>query len=138
MGSPENVKHQLLEFRDSGIEISIDDFGTGYSSLAYLQDFDIDYLKIDQKFTRGVTEGDRTDGNKTLIESIIAMAHKLNIKVVAEGVETQEQLDFMKSVKCDYVQGYFISTPLTADDFEVLLSDSIDAITNPVVQAALN
>lgn len=125
MGSPKNVNDQLLGFRAMGIEVSIDDFGTGYSSLSYLQDLDVDYLKIDQKFTRGVTVGQHKKGYRSLIGSIVAMAHALDIKVVAEGVETEQQLNYMKSVGCDLVQGYLLSMPLPAIDFRDLLERKI-------------
>jgi diguanylate cyclase (GGDEF)-like protein/PAS domain S-box-containing protein len=115
------ITGQLLAFRDAGIQLSLDDFGTGYSSLSYLKKFHIDYLKIDQSFTRNLSPN-ATD--LTLCEAIIVMAHKLGIKVTAEGIETQEQCDLLAAAGCDYGQGYLFSKPLSADEFEKLLVTS--------------
>lgn len=112
------VKQRLKEFRRNGIEISIDDFGTGFSSLAYLRNFDIDYLKIDRAFTSNLVDN-TTD--QALVEAIIMMAHKLNIKTIAEGVETQNQQELLIKLGCDYVQGNFYSLPIPADAFEKLI-----------------
>lgn len=109
---------QLLAFRDAGIQVSLDDFGTGYSSLSYLKKFDIDYLKIDQSFTRNLSPN---ANDLALCEAIIVMAHKLGIKVIAEGIETQEQCDLLIAAGCDYGQGYLFSRPVSADEFEKLL-----------------
>jgi len=112
------ITGQLLAFRDAGIQVSLDDFGTGYSSLSYLKKFDIDYLKIDQSFTRNLNP----DANDlALCEAIIVMAHKLGIKVIAEGIETQEQCDLLIAAGCDYGQGYLFSKPVAAGEFEKLL-----------------
>ncbi len=112
------ITGQLLAFRDAGIQVSLDDFGTGYSSLSYLKKFDIDYLKIDQSFTRNLSP----DASElALCEAIIVMAHKLGIKVIAEGIETQEQCDLLIAAGCDYGQGYLFSRPVSADEFEQLL-----------------
>jgi EAL domain-containing protein (putative c-di-GMP-specific phosphodiesterase class I) len=107
--------NQLLMFRDAGLEVALDDFGTGYSSLAYLKRFDIDYLKIDKAFVRNLTEN---SDDQVLCEAIIVMAHKLGIKVIAEGVETEEQRRILVEAGCDYGQGYFFSRPLPVDQFE--------------------
>ena len=109
------IMQRVLELHDSNIEVSLDDFGTGYSSLAYLQRFDIDYIKIDRSFVRHLV-ADSTD--LALCKAIIAMAHTLNMKVVAEGVETTEQLDLLRTAGCDYAQGYLFSHPVPANDFE--------------------
>lgn len=109
------VSDRLLEYRDAGVQVAIDDFGTGYSSLAYLKEFDIDYLKIDQSFIRNLKAG---SSELTLSEAIIVMAHKLELKVIAEGVETAEQAELLKSIGCDYAQGYFYSRPIPAEDFQ--------------------
>lgn len=109
------VTDKLLSYRDAGIQVSLDDFGTGYSSLAYLKKFDIDYLKIDQSFTRNL-ESD-SDG-VALCEAIIVMAHKLGIRVVAEGVETSYQQQILAEAGCDFGQGYLFSKPLPLADFE--------------------
>lgn len=110
------IQHKLLEFEEQGIAIALDDFGTGYSSLSYLKKFDIDYLKIDQAFVQNL-ETDRND--QILCEAIVAMAHKLEIQVIAEGVETIAQREYLKSIECDYIQGYLISRPIPADEFEI-------------------
>ncbi len=116
------IAQALLGCRDEGIQIAIDDFGTGYSSLAYLNKFDIDYLKIDQSFIRNLSPG---SSEMALSEAIIVMAHKLGLKVIAEGVETREQRDLLASVGCDYAQGYLFAKPLPPDEFEALLFSSV-------------
>lgn len=112
------VKQRLLEFRNSGIEVSIDDFGTGFSSLSYLKQFDIDYLKIDRSFISDLAVD---PGDKALTEAIIVMAHKLDIETIAEGVETEEQRDMLAAFGCDYVQGFLYSPAVSAEEFEKML-----------------
>jgi diguanylate cyclase (GGDEF)-like protein len=109
------ISHQLLDFRDAGIEVAIDDFGTGYSALSYLKEFDIDYLKIDKSFVDGISAG---SSDLALCEAIIAMAHKLNLKVIAEGIETKDQYILLSGIDLDYCQGYLFSKPLPADQIE--------------------
>ncbi len=113
------ITGKLLEFRDAGIQAAIDDFGTGYSSLAYLKKFDIDYLKIDQSFVCNL-ESDPDD--MALSEAIIVMAHKLGLKVIAEGVETEVQRKLLVEAGCDHAQGYLFSKPVPAKKFEELLN----------------
>lgn len=108
------VTEKLLAYRDAGVQVSLDDFGTGYSSLAYLKKFDIDYLKIDQSFTRNI---DTDLNDQILCEAIIVMAHKLGMKVIAEGVETEAQRQVLLAAGCDYGQGYLFSKPVRASDF---------------------
>lgn len=112
------VISELLAFRDAGIQVAIDDFGTGYSALSYLKKLDIDYVKIDQSFILNL-EAD--DNDKALAEAIVVMAHKLGLKVIAEGVETQQQLDLLASMGCDYAQGFLYSRALTPADFARLM-----------------
>jgi diguanylate cyclase (GGDEF)-like protein/PAS domain S-box-containing protein len=112
------ITDKLLQFRDAGIQVSLDDFGTGYSSLSYLQRFDIDYIKIDQTFVRNLTPG---SNDLALCEAIIVMAHKLGMKVVAEGVETVTQRNLLSAAGCDYGQGYLFSKPLPVGEFESFL-----------------
>ena len=119
------VSEKLLAFRDAGIQVSLDDFGTGYSSLSYLKKFDIDYIKIDQSFTRNLQPN---SDDMALCEAIIVMAHKLGIKVIAEGIETLEQRDLLTAAHCDYGQGYFYSRPIPATEFEELLKTNIMAL----------
>ena len=107
--------HQLHEL---GVQLAIDDFGTGYSSLSYLKRFPVDYVKIDQAFIRGLGEGTE---DAAITRAIIAMAHSLGLKVVAEGVEDQAQLAFLKEHECDEVQGYLISRPIDAEGLAALL-----------------
>lgn len=119
MEAEDLITNRLLDFRDAGIQVAIDDFGTGYSSLSYLKQFDIDYLKIDQSFVRNLEE-DTND--RTLCEAIIVMAHKLDIKVIAEGVETKSQDRMLRDFGCDYAQGYLYSRPISALDFTALIA----------------
>lgn len=116
------AKEHLLIFRDAGIPVAIDDFGTGYSSLAYLNKFDIDFLKIDQTFINQLTPG---SSDFVLCEAIIAMAHKLGLKVVAEGVETKAQLGLLVSVGCDFAQGYLFAKPMPAEQFEQMMLSGV-------------
>lgn len=109
------VTEKLLAFRDAGIQVALDDFGTGYSAMSYLQKFDIDYIKIDQSFVRDMVEN---PGDQAIAEAIIVMSHKLGIKVIAEGVETQAQRDLLAAAGCDYVQGYYFARPMPGDQFD--------------------
>lgn len=111
----------LQKFQKRGIHISIDDFGTGYSSLSYLKKFPIDVLKIDQSFVRDITED--SDSAK-IVSLILSMAHTLNLRVIAEGVETEKQLAYLQKHDCDMCQGYYFSKPVPAEDFEVLLRNN--------------
>jgi len=112
------ARNFLLEFRNKGIEVSIDDFGTGFSSLSYLKEFNIDYIKIDRSFISNLIHN-TTD--RALVEAMIVMAHKLDIKTIAEGVETNEQQDLLIEFGCDYVQGFLYSPPVPATEFEDLI-----------------
>jgi len=114
------VKSTLLAFHEAGIKVAIDDFGTGYSSLAYLRKFDIDTLKIDRSFVSDL-EGVGLD----ICEAIIVMAHRLGLDVVAEGVETARQRDILKSIGCDYAQGFLYAPGLPAADLEAMLSHRV-------------
>jgi EAL domain-containing protein (putative c-di-GMP-specific phosphodiesterase class I) len=116
----QKVKDQLLAFRDAGIEVALDDFGVGYSSLSYLKRFDIHYIKIDRVFVGNLTE--KSD-DLALCEAMIAMAHKLGIRVIAEGVETQQQRDILVATGCDFAQGFLFSGPVSAADFERFLEN---------------
>jgi diguanylate cyclase (GGDEF)-like protein len=109
---------KLHEIRGLGVEISIDDFGSGYSSLAYLKDLPIDQIKIDRSFIVNVSAEQR---NRAIIESIIQLCKGLNLSVIAEGAETKEEVDYLLSVGCPFVQGYYFSKPLDNDIFSALL-----------------
>lgn len=115
------VSNKLLQLRDAGIQVALDDFGTGYSSLSYLKKFDIDYLKIDRSFTRNLA-ADSSD--MALSGAIIVMAHKLGLKVIAEGVETPEQRALLAAAGCDYGQGYLFAKPMPADEFDAFLKSA--------------
>ena len=116
MDNPELSIQKLHQIHKMGIEIAIDDFGTGYSSLSYLKKLPLDKLKIDQSFVRDIPEDDIA-----ITKAIIALGKSLNFKLIAEGVETQEQKDFMIENGCDLMQGYFFSRPLPAQELEKLL-----------------
>lgn len=118
LADSEHVREQLLACRQNGIEVALDDFGTGFSSLAYLKQFDIDYLKIDRSFVANLDGG---GSSSALVEAIIVMAHKLDIKTIAEGVETRAQHDLLCTLGCDYAQGYLYSPPVPMAEFEALL-----------------
>ena len=113
MDDPESALNILTAFHDLGIRLAIDDFGTGYSSLSYLKRFPLDVLKIDRSFVADIP-GDADDA--AIVETIIAMAHRLNLHVIAEGVETREQVGFLLEHGCDHVQGYFYGRPMPAED----------------------
>jgi len=119
LDTTDQVKARLEMFRQNGVAIALDDFGTGYSSLAYLQKFDIDYLKIDQSF---VTNLETNLDNRVLCRTIIDMAHNLGMSVIAEGVETKEQKDILLQAGCDYGQGFYFSNALSPFDFELFVN----------------
>jgi len=105
----------LGDFHDMGISISIDDFGTGYSSLSYLQQLPVDVLKIDRSFIKHLSA---SPANDAITHAIIQLAHSMSLKVVAEGVETEQTLKYLQKINCDIVQGYYIDKPLTADEIQ--------------------
>lgn len=118
VSDPERTISQLSFFKSLGIKISIDDFGKGYSSLSYIQQFPFDTLKIDSSFIKEIQKNSR---NATIATSMIQMAHRLELDVIAEGVETQGELAFLAKHQCDAIQGYLFSPPLPSDQFEKLL-----------------
>ncbi len=118
MHSADSVVAMMREFGDAGVLMTLDDFGTGYSSLSYLKRFPIDNLKIDQSFVRGIP-GDQDDS--AIARAIIGMAQSLRLSVIAEGVETAAQMEFLRGAGCEEVQGYYFSRPLPPDEFAELL-----------------
>jgi len=118
--NPELAICILRDLKDFSLQLSLDDFGTGYSSLSYLQQFPFDTLKIDRSFVRDLMNSAK---NAAIINAIIQLARQLNLKVIAEGVETREQYDFLLENNCDLIQGYYFSPPLAIDAFEEFLSE---------------
>jgi EAL domain-containing protein (putative c-di-GMP-specific phosphodiesterase class I) len=118
MKHAESAASILGTLRESGVQVALDDFGTGYSSLGYLRKFPIDALKIDQSFVGQITTA---PDDASIVTAVISMARSLKLRVVAEGVETLAQLDFLKALECDEAQGYYFSRPVPARDFEKLL-----------------
>lgn len=114
----------MLTLKSEGIHFALDDFGTGYSSISYLKQLPVSILKIDQSFVRDLSED---SNDRVLVETISAMGNMLELDVVAEGVETEEQLRYIREYGCRYFQGYLCSRPLTADDFEKELAEQIKA-----------
>ena len=119
MNHVERSAAQMRELREMGVHISIDDFGTGYSSLNYLEKLPIGRIKIDRSFMRDVCS-DRDD--RAIVRAVTAMAHNMRMKVVAEGVENEEQLEFLRRTGCDEAQGYLFSKPVPAEKFLELVS----------------
>ena len=115
----EETVEKMNYFKAMGISFSIDDFGTGYSSLAYLKRLPVDVLKVDQSFVRDMTTD---EGDRAIVKTVLAMASSLHLKTVAEGVETLEHLEILKKLGCLQYQGYLFSKPITAKEFEVLIS----------------
>jgi predicted signal transduction protein with EAL and GGDEF domain len=120
----------LQSLRKRGVQVAIDDFGTGYSSLSYLRKFPIDTLKIDQSFVAQIDSGDE---DAAIVTAVLGMARSLKMRVVAEGVETFEQLEFLHARHCEAAQGYYFSRPVPAAQFAKLLETGL----SPEVRAAL-
>jgi EAL domain-containing protein (putative c-di-GMP-specific phosphodiesterase class I) len=118
MKDPEEAVRILKALRAYGVRLAVDDFGTGYSSLSYLQRFPLDALKIDRTFIRDITT---KPDDANIAVTIITLAHSLKLKVIAEGVETEAQLDFLRSRGCDEMQGYYFSHPLNIADCSLAL-----------------
>ncbi|MCP4253070.1 MAG: EAL domain-containing protein, partial [Candidatus Scalindua sp.] len=115
----------MHEIKKMGIHLSVDDFGVGYSSLNMLKQLPIDKLKIDRSFVKGVTTNAH---DATIVKSIISLAHNLNLKVIAEGVETREQLEFIRSHDCDGIQGYLVDKPELPGKYKNLVVSEHDDI----------
>jgi EAL domain-containing protein (putative c-di-GMP-specific phosphodiesterase class I) len=121
MENSREVLEGINKLRELDIRIHLDDFGTGYSSLSYLNRLPIDALKIDRSFVATMAE-DPT--SRSIVHAVVALAHTLNVRVIAEGIETEEQLEYLRSINCDFGQGYYFSKPLTADQNTELLAAS--------------
>ena len=121
MNNRDDVIAKIIKLRANDIRVSIDDFGTGYSSLAYLKRLPLDKLKIDQSFVRDIVDD---DNDAMIVETIISMASHLGLEVIAEGVETYEQLSFLTDKGCQHFQGYYFSRPLASGDFEQYVLES--------------
>jgi hypothetical protein len=120
MGDPSSVSKALSLSSKFGVKVSIDDFGTGYSSLSYLANLPVHALKIDRNF---VSKLDFDERNSAIVRSIVSLAHNLGLQVIAEGVETAHQLDYLKTLKCQYGQGYFFSPPRERGQATQLLAE---------------
>jgi EAL domain-containing protein (putative c-di-GMP-specific phosphodiesterase class I) len=126
MKHAESAAATLQTLRQVGMQVAIDDFGTGYSSLGYLRKFPLDALKIDQSFVRQIS----TAGEDTaIVTAVIGMARSLKLRVIAEGVETIDELEFLRSHQCNEVQGYYFSRPIPAEEYVRLLRGGIPSIT---------
>lgn len=134
MINPESVVRILTRLKTLGVKLSIDDFGTGFSSLAYLKRLPIDELKIDKSFIDEIL----TDGpDRRIVQSLIALAHHLNMTVVAEGVEKKEQADCLRALGCDQVQGYYYARPMTGEQLAAFLADGGNGQADPAGSAVL-
>jgi len=117
MDRPAEAMEALAELKALGVRLSIDDFGTGYSSLSHLQKFPVDFIKIDRSFLGGGVH----DGHAVITRAIIALGHSLKMKVIAEGVETKEQLAFLRTHNCDQMQGYYFSAALSQEKLQEMV-----------------
>jgi EAL domain-containing protein (putative c-di-GMP-specific phosphodiesterase class I) len=122
MKRAESAASVLQSLRASGVRVAVDDFGTGYSSLSYLRKFPIDALKIDQSFVRQITT---TPDHTAIVTAVISMGRSLKLRVIAERVETQEELAFLLAHQCDEAQGYYFSRPAPPQQFAKLLETGI-------------
>ncbi|SCA57713.1 putative Diguanylate cyclase [Candidatus Terasakiella magnetica] len=120
--SQSSMVESLAVLSKKGVKLSVDDFGTGYSSLSYLHRFPLDIMKIDRSFIMNIKEGE-DDTSEKLAKAVIAIGKSMNLKIVGEGVENDTQLEFLRENGCDYIQGYYFSKPVPADEFEKLLQE---------------
>ena len=122
MTRAESTTAILQSLRARGVKVAVDDFGTGYSSLSYLRKFPVDALKIDQSFIRQITI---SPAETTIVAAIISMGKSLNLRVIAEGVETHEELAFLQGRECDEAQGYYFSRPIIPQEFATMLETGL-------------
>jgi EAL domain-containing protein (putative c-di-GMP-specific phosphodiesterase class I) len=131
MDNPDLTAKIIMDLHDIHVRLQIDDFGTGYSSLSYLHHFPVDALKIDRSFVKLMND----DSDKLeIVKLIIAMAHNLKMNVVAEGIETIEQYDQLNALDCEYLQGFFFSKPISAEDIETFLRQNHNFSTHLISQ----
>jgi EAL domain-containing protein (putative c-di-GMP-specific phosphodiesterase class I) len=126
MDPTSNAIAYLQQLEHMGIRIAIDDFGTGYSSLQYIKQLPINTVKIDRSFVKNLPIA---EDDASLVRAIIAMAHSMNLKVVAEGIETSAHVDYLQTIACDRGQGFYYGKPVTAQEFERFFGTSIPATT---------
>jgi EAL domain-containing protein (putative c-di-GMP-specific phosphodiesterase class I) len=127
----ERLQSDLAELRTIGVKLAIDDFGTGYSSLSYLRDLPIDVVKMDRSFVEGIADSDQS---LAVAEGIVQIARTLNLEVVAEGIETEEQRDLLRSMGCHYGQGFLLAMPMPAGKAEELLRSGFSSVGAVPVQ----
>jgi EAL domain-containing protein (putative c-di-GMP-specific phosphodiesterase class I) len=120
MSREPHVADTMTELRAMGVRIDLDDFGTGYSSLSYLHQFPIDTLKIDRSFIQRMGE---TEDGLEIVNTILSLARSLDMEVVAEGVESEQQLQTLRRLQCSYAQGYHLSRPMDSEQFQTLLGE---------------
>ncbi len=111
MDNPQEATEKLRQLKEAGLQIAMDDFGTGFSSLYYLKNFPIDVIKVDRSFIKDIEKDAKI---RAIIESIVSLAHNLDLKVTAEGVETEDQLAFLMETSCDFAQGYYFARPINS------------------------
>ena len=128
MSDPERATRTLIELHELGIHLAVDDFGIGQSSLAYLQDLPIDEVKIDRCFVTGI---DRCEGHDGIARTVVDLGKNLNLRVVAEGIETEAVYLHLRSIGCEIGQGYFIARPLAVEAFELWLSSGQNHLPLP-------
>lgn len=119
LGEQDAIMKELADLRSLGVKLLIDDFGTGYSSLAQLQRLKMDVLKVDRAFLKDL---ERTQEAQVFVRAIVSMAHALGMEVIAEGVETRTQLDVLRGLSCDEIQGYYLSKPLSVEAMSAYLT----------------
>ena len=122
-----SADHTLRKLKRMGVQLAIDDFGLGYSSLSYLKRFPVDFLKIDRSFIAGLRRAPNGDSTKDteIVSAMIELTHALGLKVIAEGVETSEQLARLRNMKCDLAQGNYFSEPLPSEALAVILEQNL-------------